>query len=81
MGGDLSFSIGHSESWGHHAQLDPLSSYFKNLLDSHNLLKIISAKILPTWRNNRDNEDCLNQRLDHFLIKEGLMTLGFLHRK
>lgn len=80
MEGDLNFSIGHSESWGQHAQLDPFSTYFENLLDSHNLMDISSAKIFPTWRNNRVEEDDLARRVDRFLIKEGLLTLGLLHR-
>ena len=48
MGGDLNFSIGHSESWGHHAQQNPLSAYFENLMVFHNLLDIPSAKLTPT---------------------------------
>eukprot|EP00253_Pinus_taeda_P027834 PITA_27834 len=81
LGVDLNFSNGHSESWGHHAQLDPLSAYFENFLDSHNLLDIPSAKLFPTWRNNRAGENRLARRLDHFFIKEGLLTLGLLHRQ
>ena len=31
FGGDLNFSLGLSEIWGLHAQIDPLSNYFHNL--------------------------------------------------
>ena len=67
--GDLNFSLGHSESWGHRAQRDPLSDYFENALDSHNLIDIPSAKLQPTWRNNRIGDDSLARKLDRFLIK------------
>eukprot|EP00253_Pinus_taeda_P019805 PITA_19805 len=73
MGGDLNFSIGHSKSWGHQAQRNSLSDYFENALESHNLIDISSAKMHPTWRNNRIGVDSLARRLDRFLIKERLL--------
>ena len=75
-GGDLNFSLGHSESWGHHAEFDPQSEFFENILEAHNLVDIPLEKVLPTWRNNRAREDSLAKRLDHFLLKEGLLNIG-----
>lgn len=46
--GDLNFSLGYLESWGHHAQADPLAGFFEQLLDLHNLINIPFAKIAPT---------------------------------
>ena len=80
LGGDLNFSIGFSESWGHHAQIDPLFAYFENILENHSLIDIPSAKIQPTWRNIRIGEDNLARRLDHFLIKERLLGMGYNYR-
>lgn len=76
LGGDLNFSIGYAESWGHNAQRETLSDFFKNILEDHNLIDIPSAKIQPTWRNNITGEDSPSRRLDRFLIKDHLLNMG-----
>lgn len=38
LGGDLNFSIGHAKSWGHNAQIDPLSDSMEQLLENHQLI-------------------------------------------
>jgi len=81
LGKDLNFSIGFVESWGHHSQIDPLSAFFENILENHNLIDIPSTKIKPTWRNNRTGEDSFARRLDRFLIKERLLSMGFRYRQ
>lgn len=81
FGGDLKFSMGFFESWGHHAQVDPLFAFFENNLENHNVIGIPSAKILPTWRNIRVREDSLARILDRFIIKEQLLCLGFINRQ
>jgi len=48
LGGDLNFSIRYSESWGHNAQIDFLSDFFKNILEDHGLIDIPSARLQPT---------------------------------
>lgn len=35
LGGDLNFSLGSSESWGHSAQVDSLSDTISSLLEEH----------------------------------------------
>eukprot|EP00253_Pinus_taeda_P018951 PITA_18951 len=76
LGGDLYFSIDHSESWGHRAQLDSLSDYFLSELDAHHLIDISSAKPQATWKNNGTGEDSLECKLDRFLVKEKVLDLG-----
>lgn len=63
LGGDLNFSIGFAESWGKHAQIDPLSVFFENNLEDHNLIDIPLDKIQPTWRNNRTRGTTLPEGL------------------
>lgn len=76
LGGDLNFSIGHEESWGHHWQLDPLSDQLISMLDQHGLIDVPMNKKMPTWHNKRIGEVDLWRRLDWFLIHEDLlMTL------
>lgn len=77
LGGDLNFSIGHAESWGHHAQADHLSEFFEHILEVHNMVDHSLAKMNPTWRNNRVGEVSLSKRLDCFLIKESFLSSGF----
>lgn len=40
LGDDLIFSIGHAESWGHNAQIDPLTDHISSLLEDHHLSDI-----------------------------------------
>lgn len=70
IGGDLNFSIGYAESWGHWAQRDPLSDYFSSILEHHSLIDIPAAKLHATWRNNRVGDYSLARRLDRFLVKD-----------
>eukprot|EP00253_Pinus_taeda_P029779 PITA_29779 len=72
IGGDLNFSLGYSEYWGNHAQVDAMTGFYQNLLESHNFIDVPSAKKQPTWKNNRVGEASLARRLDHFLTKEAL---------
>jgi len=80
MGGDLNFSVGYSESWGHHAQIESLSTFFENILENHSLIDISSVRIQLTWRNRRTGDDKLARRLDRFLIKERLLRTGYNYR-
>ena len=75
IGGDLNFSLGLAESWGHRAQTDSLSGFFEGLLDDHNLLNIDSERIMLMWRNRRTRVDALARRLDRFLIRAPLLDL------
>lgn len=70
LGGDLNFSLGYLESWGHHPQADPLAGFFKQLLNLQKLIYVPSTKLAPTWRNKRSGEDSIASSLDRFLIKE-----------
>lgn len=74
LGGDLNFSIGFAESWGHNAQRDNLSDFFETIMEDHNLIDIPSSKLMPTWRNNKSWVDSLSRRPDRFLIKEELLN-------
>eukprot|EP00253_Pinus_taeda_P002123 PITA_02123 len=73
IGGDLNYSIGYGESWGSQAQIDPLSDFFKDIMDQHHLADIPMNKPLPTWRNRRVGDAALARRLDRFLIKIPLL--------
>eukprot|EP00253_Pinus_taeda_P030204 PITA_30204 len=75
LGGDLNFSLGFCESWGHHAQIDPLSDTLTSLLEDHNWIDIPSARLQYTWTNNRNGEQSLARRLDRFLVKEPLYNV------
>lgn len=73
LGGDLNFTIGHEESWGHHTYLDPLSDYMEHLMEQHHLIEIHMKKKKPTWHNRRIGDVDLGKVLDRFLIKEELL--------
>jgi len=48
LGEDLNFSLGYAESWGNQAQVDALTIFFENLLETHIFIDIPSAKMQPT---------------------------------
>ena len=48
FGGELNFSLGLSEILGVHAQIDPLSNYFHNLLENLGLVDINPLVSIPT---------------------------------
>ena len=74
LGGDLNFSIGSTEAWGPAAREDPLSDFFLNAINSHNLIDVNLIKLKPTWRNQRVGEARIAKRLDRFLLSEDLAT-------
>eukprot|EP00253_Pinus_taeda_P027771 PITA_27771 len=74
LGGDLNFSIGNAEAWGPSAREDPLSDFFSNTLQSHNLIDVNLIKVKPTRRNRRTGEGRVAKRLDRFLISEDLIS-------
>eukprot|EP00253_Pinus_taeda_P036400 PITA_36400 len=74
LGGDLNFSMGNVEAWGPFAREDPLSEFFANTLQAHNLIDVNLIKVKPTWRNRRAVEGRVAKRLDHFLISEDMIA-------
>lgn len=81
IGGDLNFSLGMEESWGHHAQLDPILEQMSTLLDSYKLVDVPMNKKVPTWHKRRTGEAALGWRLDRFLIHEDLIHKLPLYRQ
>lgn len=58
MGGDLNFSLGLTESWDHNAQVDSLTDFFEQIMESNNLIDTESAHTQPTW-NMEESQDWL----------------------
>jgi len=71
---DLNFSLGLAESLGSQGESNHLTTFFENLLHSHDFMNIDLAKLKPTWRNRRMGAKALARRLDYFLIKAPLMA-------
>eukprot|EP00253_Pinus_taeda_P013368 PITA_13368 len=74
LGGDLNFSLGFSESWGHLAQVDGLTNTISTLLEEHQWVDIPSTRIQHTWTNNRSGDHSLARRLDKYLIEEAFLN-------
>lgn len=60
--GNLNFSLGSGECWGHHAHEDSLLNFFFQLIDSQNLIDVDMEKLPPMWINHRIGEDAISQR-------------------
>eukprot|EP00253_Pinus_taeda_P009046 PITA_09046 len=80
LGGDLNFSLGFSESWGHSAQVDAITEFMRNILDQKDFIDVPMQKPQPTWRNRRVGTAALARRLDRFLMK-GPLLQHFHHYK
>ena len=72
MGGDFNLSLGASEVWGPRAAPDILANFFIQSFARKDLLDILPAKIVPTWRNKRAGDQRVAKRLDRFLVAESL---------
>eukprot|EP00253_Pinus_taeda_P030816 PITA_30816 len=70
LGGDLNFTLGFCEWWGHSAQVDTFSDTISNLLEEHHWVDMPTARLQHTWSNNRSGLQSLARRLDRFLLKE-----------
>lgn len=81
LGGDFNFSLGVGESWGQHAQSDPIAEQMNILIDAHRLVDIPMNKKLPTWHNQHTGEAALGRRLDRFMMHEELIQLFPLYRQ
>ena len=78
FGGDLNFSLGHSEIWGVHAQVDPLTNFFHNLLERLGIVDINPLVSIPTWSNRRVGSKGICKRLDCLLVSADLLDCDFL---
>ena len=81
LGGDLNFSLGHSEIWEPHTQVDSLAGFFVQKLMEKGLLDIEPAKVKSTWRNNRSGDARVAKRIDRFLVAKQLVDRFFLVRQ
>ena len=77
VGVDLNFTLSTREFWGDLARLDPLSDFFIGLIHSSSLLDFQPTKLTPTWRNGRDGNDGIVNRLDHFLLDDSLFNNNY----
>lgn len=75
MGGDLNSTLGGHEIWGPRAQDNQLAGYFVQKLHECHLIDIDPIKLKPTWTNKRAREYKVANRLDHFLISQGLLMM------
>jgi len=81
IGGDLNFSLGHSEVWGPQARVDILTDFFTHRLMNLNLIDIEPIRVKPTWRNMRSGDSRVAKRLDRFLVADSLVNRHFLLRQ
>ena len=59
--------------------MDTLASYFNSHFEQKNLLDLQPFRLESSWRNNRGEENAISERLNRFLLLEGLLqeTLVF----
>lgn len=70
LAGDLNFTLDPSEIWGTKATEDPLSAFFKGMMDANALIDAIPDTMAPTWKNGRIGGEGISKRIDHFLVSQ-----------
>ena len=73
LDGDLNFTLSSIEVWGQKSRLDPLASYFSQLISGNKLVDLSMDPSVPTWRNGHSGDAGICKRLDRFLLSESLL--------
>ena len=73
MAGDLNFTLSSAEVWGCKARLDPLASFFPQLISCNKLVDLAMNLSGPTWKIGRSGDAGISKRLDRFLLSESLL--------
>ena len=63
----LNFTLSSVEIWGCKARLDPLASFFSQLISCNKLVDLAMNLFGPTWRNGCSGDAGISKRLDRFL--------------
>ena len=71
--GDLNFNLGAHEIWGPKARIDPLASYFSNLMMESKLVDVDPQILKPTWSNKWVGEERIVKILDISMLSEYLL--------
>jgi hypothetical protein len=80
LAGDLNFSTSIDEVWGEVALSDPLADFFKNLFANNQLVDVMPAVLMPTWRNGRRGVEEIQKRLDRVYVSEALLSEAARYR-
>lgn len=71
--GDLNLIVVSNEDRVTQCELNLLKNYFKYHFKLNHLVEILSAPLIPTWRNDRSSLDGIDKHLYRFLIHENLV--------
>ena len=77
---DLNFTLSSAEVWGLKARLDPLASFFSQLISGNKLVDLSMDPSSPTWRNGHSGDVGISKRLDRFLLSESLLPYFSYYR-
>lgn len=80
IGGDVNLTILDSGIWGTRSKLEPLSPYFTNLFEITKLVDTKPLHFLPTWRNGKEGDMKVANRLDRFWLDENLVLYSTKYR-
>ena len=81
IGVDLNFTLVAHEIWGLRARVDPLESFFDNLLQKIQMVDLDPQKLKPTWTNRITGEDMIAKILDIFLLVENMLERDLMFRQ
>jgi hypothetical protein len=71
--------LGESEIWGEWDREDPLSHYFRDKMESVEMVDIKLLALSPIWMKNRASSKGVHKQLDRFLVQHHLLSnIGIL---
>jgi hypothetical protein len=74
IGWDLNFTLSPREISGHAIRMDPLSFYFRHILEVANPVDVEPTHLEPRLRKNRCDHQAISKHLDRFLVDEDLLS-------
>jgi len=73
LAGNLNFTLSSSDICGMNASIDAATSQFSDIFQQHNLVDLLLAKVVPTWRNGRSGTMSISKRFDRFFLSDSLL--------
>ena len=73
--GDLNFTLSDAKILGWKSCLDPLASYFSQLLVRTRMVDLPPVSLGPTWQNGRIGVEGISKWVDRFLASDLMLPL------
>jgi hypothetical protein len=80
LAGDFNFTLSSAETWGSSPSIDAMTLQYSAIFQQNNLIDLLPAEMVPTWRNGRSGTTSISKRLDQFFISDSLLQQADRYR-